>query len=217
MPKAVNGETPPPGRRRRGAALEAALLDAAWEELLAVGYHDLTYEGVAGRARTSRTVLYRRWPERRDLALAALRHRTPPLPPPPPDTGALRTDVLALLDQITTRLSAITPVLEVLTDSRTRGTDLGDFLAERSREADGGAMAEVLGRAARRGELDPSRIPARVAALPITLVASGMLITHHAPPEAEVAAMVDEMFLPLIAHYGRGGTRTADSAVDREE
>ncbi|MFG2286676.1 TetR/AcrR family transcriptional regulator C-terminal ligand-binding domain-containing protein [Streptomyces sp. NPDC048595] len=217
MPKDVKGEAPPPGRRRRGAALEAALLDAAWEELVAVGYHDLTYEGVAARAHTSRTVLYRRWPERRDLALAALRHRTPPLPPPPPDTGALRTDVLALLDQITTRLSAITPVLEVLTDSRTRGTDLADFLAERSREDDGGAMAEVLGRAARRGELDPSRIPARVAALPITLVASGMLITHRAPSEADVTAMVDEVFLPLIAHYGRAGSRTADSAADREE
>lgn len=105
----------------------------------------------------------------------------------------------------------------MLTDSRTRGTDLDDFMVERSREADGGAMAQVLGRAARRGELDPSRIPARVAALPVTLVVGGMLITHRAPSEADVTAMVDEVFLPLIAHYGRAGSRTPDPAVEQEE
>ncbi|MEU9123910.1 TetR-like C-terminal domain-containing protein [Streptomyces sp. NPDC048506] len=211
MPKDVKGGSPPPGRRRRGAALEAALLDATWDELLAVGCHDLTYEGVAARARTSRTVLYRRWPQRLDLILAALRHRTPPLPPPVPDTGSLRTDVLALLDQITTRLTEITPVLQVLTDSRTRGTDLSDYLAERSREGGGDAMADLLDRAARRGELDPSRIPAPVAALPVTLVSSEMLITHQAPSPAAVTAVVDDIFLPLVAHHGRAdGTVNGD-------
>jgi len=48
--------------RRRGAELEAALLDAAWDELQAVGYAGLTMEAVADRAGTSRAVLYRRWP-----------------------------------------------------------------------------------------------------------------------------------------------------------
>ncbi|MDC7336373.1 TetR/AcrR family transcriptional regulator [Streptomyces lydicus] len=205
MPKDVNDGPPPPGRRRRGAALEAALLDATWEELLAVGYQELTYEGVAARAHTSRTVLYRRWPHRRDLVLAALRHRTPPLPPPVPDTGALRTDVLALLGQITARLTEITPVLEVLTDNRTRGSDLDDYLAERSRGDDGGAMAELLDRAARRGETDPSRIPARVATLPVSLVAGEMLITRQAPSQAAVTALVDDIFLPLVAHHGGTG------------
>jgi len=53
------------------AALEEALLDAAWAELLRAGYEALTYEAVAERARTSRAVLYRRWPTKRDLVLAA--------------------------------------------------------------------------------------------------------------------------------------------------
>lgn len=205
MPKESKGEPPPPGRRRRGAALEAALLQATWEELLAVGYHDLTYEAVAARAHTSRTVLYRRWPQRRDLVLAALRHRTPPVPPPPPDTGALRTDVLALLEQITTRLTEIAPVVQVLTDGRTRGSDLGDFITERTRQGGGDTMTELLERAARRGELDPSRIPARVAALPVTLVASEMLISLRAPSRAAVTEVVDEVFLPLVAYYGGTG------------
>ena len=48
-----------PATRRRGTALEAALLEAAWDELSEVGYAALTMEGVAARARTSRAVLYR--------------------------------------------------------------------------------------------------------------------------------------------------------------
>ncbi|MFG2826005.1 TetR/AcrR family transcriptional regulator [Streptomyces sp. NPDC048434] len=199
----AKGEPQPSGRRRRGAVLEAALLQATWEELLAVGYQDLTYEAVAARAHTSRTVLYRRWPQRRDLVLAALRHQTPPLPPPPPDTGALRTDVLALLEQVTTRLTEIAPVLQVLTDGRTRGSDLSDFMAERARQDGGGAMAELLDRAARRGELDPARIPTRVVTLPVALVAGQVLITHQAPTKADVTGVVDDIFLPLIAHHGR--------------
>jgi len=75
----LSGAVPPTTRRggaatrRRGAKLEAALLQAAWDELTAVGYAALTMEGVAARARTGRAVLYRRWPSRSELVLAASR------------------------------------------------------------------------------------------------------------------------------------------------
>jgi AcrR family transcriptional regulator len=63
--------------RRRGEALQNALLDAAWEELQAGGYAKLTIERVAERAGTSRAVIYRRWRNRYELVIAALRHRQP--------------------------------------------------------------------------------------------------------------------------------------------
>jgi AcrR family transcriptional regulator len=43
--------------RRRGKALEAALLDPAGDELQLVGYQSLTMDAVADRAGTSRAVL----------------------------------------------------------------------------------------------------------------------------------------------------------------
>ncbi|MFF8790982.1 TetR/AcrR family transcriptional regulator [Streptomyces sp. NPDC015125] len=191
----------PAGRRRRGAALEDALLQAAWEELLAVGYHALTYEAVAARAHTSRTVLYRRWPQRLDLVLAALGRQAPPLPPPPPDTGALRSDVLALLHSATAQMTEMTPVLQAVTDARARDSDLSRFVEERTYQAGREAMEAALDRAAQRGELDPSRLPARVIALPFTLVVGEVLLTHRAPSPATVAEVVDQVFLPLVHHY----------------
>lgn len=43
--------------RRRGKALEDAVLDAGWSALLDGGYAGFTVEVVAARARTSRPVL----------------------------------------------------------------------------------------------------------------------------------------------------------------
>ncbi|HKB49683.1 MAG TPA: helix-turn-helix domain-containing protein, partial [Ktedonobacterales bacterium] len=65
------------GPRRRGATLERAILHATWEELVAVGYANLTMERVAAHAGTSRAVLYRRWRSRPELVLAAIRQQAP--------------------------------------------------------------------------------------------------------------------------------------------
>ena len=54
----LNSTTAP--QRRRGPALEEALLDAAWTELTERGYDEMTIDAVAVRAGTSRAVLYRR-------------------------------------------------------------------------------------------------------------------------------------------------------------
>src|SRR3954452_2157895 len=83
--------------RRRGAALEEALLDAAWAELISNGYAGFTVEAVAERAQTSRAVIYRRWPQRWDLITAAVVHYQERNPVHAPDTGSLRGDLIAYL------------------------------------------------------------------------------------------------------------------------
>ena len=108
--------------RRRGEALEAALLDAAWDELQAAGYQAMTMEAVADRAGTSRAVLYRRWPKKAELVVAALRRHRPMLSGEVPDTGSLRGDVVALLTRMSTRLAKTGP--EMLYGL------LGDYLAD---------------------------------------------------------------------------------------
>jgi len=86
------------GQRRRGADLEQAILRAAADELTASGYAGMTMEKVAQRAGTNKNAIYRRWPQRAALGIAAYKHladaRTPA-----PDTGSLRGDALELLRQ----------------------------------------------------------------------------------------------------------------------
>src|ERR1700712_5649711 len=86
-----------PSHRRRGDELEDALLLAAWAELQAGGYSALTYDAVASKAGTSKPVLYRRWPTKPDLVIAAMHHAGLFGRRELPDTGSLREDVLTSL------------------------------------------------------------------------------------------------------------------------
>src|ERR1700728_916175 len=86
-------------QRRRGRALEEALLESAWAELTDRGYDDFTIDAVAGRGGTSRAVLYRRWPDKQQLVLAALAYAAGKDVVVAPDTGSLRGDVIGLLQR----------------------------------------------------------------------------------------------------------------------
>ncbi|MFE3515260.1 TetR/AcrR family transcriptional regulator [Streptomyces sp. NPDC059166] len=189
----------PVRRRRRGAVLEQALLDAAWDELVVLGYERLTYEAVAARAGTSRAVLYRRWPGKRELVLAALRRKAPPVAEEPPDTGDLRGDVLALLRSVVRRMAELAPVRQVLAAEQGQDTDLSDYLASRNRRPGTDAMREILARAAGRGEIDPAlALPDRVVSLPVVQVLHELLMAHRAPSESDLEEIVDVLFLPLV-------------------
>src|SRR5262245_45572746 len=85
--------------RRRGTERVDALLQAAWDEVSTVGYANLTMEGVAARAGTAKSVLYRRWPNRATLVRDAMRRRVGSMASDVPDTGDLRQDLLSVLQR----------------------------------------------------------------------------------------------------------------------
>lgn len=186
----------PASSRRRGSALEDALLGAAWVELRQVGYARLTMEGVAQRAGTSRPVLARRWPTRLQLVVAALRRHRPMLSGELPDTGNLRDDVLAVLRRISDRFADLGP--------ETFYGMAGDYFADPALVPDWQAqvlqtgnkvMAAVLKRAAEAGEVRDG-IPPRVATVPIDLLRHELLLSHG--DEQAITEIVDQVFLPLV-------------------
>ncbi|HEY5989061.1 MAG TPA: TetR/AcrR family transcriptional regulator, partial [Streptosporangiaceae bacterium] len=173
-------------------------LDAAWDELRAAGYGGLTMEAVAARAGTSRAVLYRRWRNRPELVIAALRRHRPMLSGEVPDTGSLRGDVLALLRRMSARLAEIGP--------ETVNGLLGDYFADAevfSRVQDqvlyigAGVMATILKRAADRGEARTEISPI-IATLPTDLFRHQLFFTRTPPAERIITEIVDEVFLPLV-------------------
>jgi AcrR family transcriptional regulator len=92
--------TPAEPRRRTGgrsARVVHDVLAAAVDELARSGYAALSFDAVAARAGVSRTTVYRRWPTKPDLVRAALLRLAEEHTGQPPDTGALREDLLELV------------------------------------------------------------------------------------------------------------------------
>ncbi len=187
-------------QRRRGEELEAALLEAAWDELVEAGFARLTMESVAARAKTGVAVLYRRWPNKDDLVIAAIRHYSTTHPVDIPDTGSLRGDMIALLGSVSkTRVSFATIVSAAfsgllastgLTPAQVREMALADLPLP---------SVEVFARAHERGEIDLDRIPPAVLTMPGDLIRHDMLMTYKPIPPERVLAIVDDLFMPLIA------------------
>jgi AcrR family transcriptional regulator len=179
--------------RRRGAALEDALLTAAWDEVSSVGYAKFTMEGAAARAGAARSVLYRRWPNRAALVHAAMRHHLGSIEDQVPDTGDLRTDVLIVLRDFRDKALEVGP--EVVHGLMSEATDLPPELMEVSPRA----ITAVLTHAADRGQASRDKITPRIASLPGDLLRHEMMRPHGDTSDAFLAEIVDEVFLPLVS------------------
>lgn len=83
--------------RPRDPAIDDAILTATVEILSEDGYRHLSTTEVARRAGVHKPAVYRRWPNKLELALAAVRRLAPPLTDP--DTGDARADLVDLLLQ----------------------------------------------------------------------------------------------------------------------
>jgi AcrR family transcriptional regulator len=178
--------------RRRGAALEETILAAACEELAEVGYARLTMEGVAARAQTGKQVLYRRWRNRAELVIAAVRNRTGSIVDQIPDTGELRADVLGVLEWMARRrrdfgVDTIHGLLAEIPDLHPR------LFADMH-----GVMSTVLKHAAERGEIAMAELPDRVVTLPVDLLRYQLLLTRDPVEDATLTEIVDDVFLPLV-------------------
>ncbi|MFF8712496.1 TetR/AcrR family transcriptional regulator [Streptomyces sp. NPDC015184] len=146
-----------PGKGPRAAE---AIFDTTLRHLAERGYARLTIESVAQDAGVNKTTIYRWWPSKPALLRAALIHARV-LDVDIPDTGSLRGDLIALVEQIIGLLTngRTEPVARALTS----GTGLPDdelaaltrgFFADRfSREQ------PVFVRAVARGELPAGADP----------------------------------------------------------
>ena len=185
--------------RRRGAELERAILRAALQELAETGYSGLTMDRVAKRAGTNKNAIYRRWPNRAALGLAAYRQLVQ-VNQELPDTGELRADVLELLRRANRHLSSPAgDILRSLLGSARDDPQLLEQLREQTADAGSGTWLTVLGRAVARGEAPPETLHPRVATVAVVLLRNEY-ITRGSPtvPDSVLVEIVDEVYLPLI-------------------
>ncbi|MEU8057420.1 TetR/AcrR family transcriptional regulator [Microbispora bryophytorum] len=199
--------TEPSRQRRRGPELVAALLDAAWDELVEAGFAKLTMESVASRAGTGIAVLYRRWANKDQLVLAALEHYRTSHPVDLPDTGTLRGDLLAALTGMGearagfSAIAAATAFSGLLADTGLTPTQVRDRIIGDQRLP---RVQAIYQRAHDRGEIDLERIPPAVLAMPFDLVRHDLLMDLKPLKPARIRSIVDELFLPLVLSHHNG-------------
>jgi AcrR family transcriptional regulator len=188
-------------RRRRGEELEEAILQAGWDQLRSGGYQAFTIDAVAERAGTSRSVLYRRWEDRAALLDAVLTFGlTQGRLAEPEDTGSLRGDILAALRHANERNATIAPLLSVFMGEyyADSGRTIADLRLRAFGARAGHSLDEILGRAVARGEADPARLTPRVRSVATDLFRHDLLMNAKPLAEADLVAIVDEIFLPLV-------------------
>jgi AcrR family transcriptional regulator len=193
-------------QRRRGEELEAALLSAAWEELVEAGFGKLTMESVAARAKTGVAVLYRRWPRKDDLVMAAIAEYGLTHPVELPDTGSLRGDLLALLGTVNEQRGSFITVISAAFAGLLAGTGMTPAAVRHKLIGDRLPWSNALfDRARERGEIDLDVLPEAVLAMPFDLIRHDLLMTLKPVPPERIASIVDDLFMPLVTAYGQPG------------
>ncbi|OPC79316.1 TetR family transcriptional regulator [Embleya scabrispora] len=186
------------GPRRRGEELENAILAATLAELMDVGYAGLTMERVAARARTGKAALYRRWSSRAELAMDACK-LIGAGESEAPDTGALRSDMIALLREMAAKMAGpLGGILRGLLAETTHDPELARLLRERMHTVGPERTRRVLERAVERGEIDPGVPTSRRAAVATDLLRNEFLLFGAPIADEVVIDIVDEVYLPLV-------------------
>lgn len=148
----------PTGRRTgrpRSAEADQAILDAARQALVELGWGRLTLGDVAARAGVAKTTLYRRWANKSELVVDAVAVLFDELDLP--DHGSLRSDVegmvlrfAALLEQPAARTALMAVVAEATRDEALRQR-IRQSVVDRQKRL----VVEGRRRAQARGEIPP--------------------------------------------------------------
>jgi AcrR family transcriptional regulator len=184
--------------RRRGHALDLAILKATIAEIEISGYAGLSMERVAERARASKASLYRRWPSKVELVMDAI-YGLLPDPAKAADTGSLRGDLLALLRSAAEMLAGPggTAIRGLISDAL-RDPQLADRLRSYTRGRSVAAMNEIVRRATDRRELGPGTITTRQLEAGLWVMRFHFLINGSPISDEVIAEIVDEVVLPLL-------------------
>ncbi|MEU4896370.1 TetR/AcrR family transcriptional regulator [Streptomyces sp. NPDC044780] len=188
-----------PRRRRHGAELRAALLDAAWEELMERGYAGLTFAAVAERAGTSRPVVNRHWATKDMLVRDAIGRASDQFSLVDPDTGSLRDDTIALLEQLNGAFTmfAVAMTAQLAAYFEETGTTPAELRASLIDQR-WALIESVTHRAVERGEIDGAKLTSRIARLPYDLLRHEVLMDLRPMSSQAIQEIVDTIFIPVV-------------------
>lgn len=182
----------------RPARAEARILEATLDELAANGFEGLTVEKIATNACVGRATIYRHWPSRADLVIAAV--RSVKVRQPIVTQGSLRADLVAQLHGLSTALSS-TPfgtILPAIIEASRRDDELAALHRVLLDERRADALA-LIDAAVERGEIPSTVDRDLLLDLAVGPVFYRHLVRHERTDAAEIEAIVDRALSGLHA------------------
>lgn len=176
---------------------EAELLAVTLRLLQQHGYDRLTVEAVATEAKASKATMYRRWPSKADLVLAAFIEGTRESAVPP-HTGSLRGDLLAIGASVCQHSQEHASTMRAVLNEMSRSVALSAAMQDKFVHHRNLLINEVLAEAVDRGEIDAEAINPEIwDVLPGYLVFRA-LVSERPPTDETVRALVDEVLMPSL-------------------
>lgn len=195
----------------RGASRAAAILDATLQLLSEVGYDRLTIDAVAALARSSKTTIYRRWPDKSALVCAALISASEGHPELGPGANSLREDLLALIALFAKVATAEDPaafasLLAAAQKDAAIATAVRDTAVEPRRRD----CRDVIQRAIGRGELSEPRLAAILYDTAIGQMMVRFLLQSDGFDEIQQIDFVDNTLIPVLKAHDKEARSNAD-------
>jgi AcrR family transcriptional regulator len=176
---------------------EAELLAVTLELLQEHGYDRLTLDAVATTAHASKATLYRRWPTKAELVMAAFVEGTRQVAVDP-DTGTLRGDLLRLGESIYAHVSTHAGTIRAVLVEISRSPDLAAIMQEQFIAQRKALISHVLARAVDRGEIDGAAITEDLwDVLPGYLIYRS-IVAGRTPSSRTVRDLVDNVLIPSL-------------------
>lgn len=191
--------------RTAGRAAQAPLFSPRETELLAVtlqllqqhGYDRLTLDAVATTARASKATVYRRWPTKAELVLAAFIEGISQAVVEP-DTGTLRGDLLQLGDAICRQARQHAGTIRAVLVEVSRNPALNDAMQHQFIDRRKALIHHVLQQAVDRGEIDGDAITDELWDLLPGYLIFRAIIPNRPPTPHTVQSLVDDVIIPSL-------------------
>lgn len=179
----------------RGTHARHRVMAAALDQLAAEGSAGFTMESVARRAGASKATLYRHWPSASALLVDAMSTTFAPLPPPV--SGDLRNDLVALLTQAAGLLASdrFPRLMAAIVDLAERDPALAELHASVT-EQQRRPVLDVVRRGQAQGQIAVEADPEVVVDLLTAPFFYRRLVAHRPLPKTLPQAIVDQVLPP---------------------
>jgi AcrR family transcriptional regulator len=181
---------------------EAELLAVTLQLLQEHGYDRLTVDAVAAMARASKATVYRRWPSKAELVLAAFIEGIRQIAVPP-ETGTLRGDLVHVGDLICQQVQQHASTIRAVLVEVSRNPALNDVMQHQFIEQRKALINRILQQAVDRGEIDEAAIDDELWDLLPGYLIFRSIIQGRPPTPQTVRALVDDVIIPSLTRLTR--------------